>query len=271
MPELPEVEHARRRVLSSIGGQTIVEAGATDTIVVTSQSLSAWKEAIVGRKVVAAARTGKNLIVELSGGHAIWVHLGMTGHLSAIAPGDAEPRFTRWWLGTAKTKLFFVDPRRLGRSFAGPADAVARTARLEELGPDAASIETGDALRERLASARGPIKAALMDQTRIAGIGNILASEALWRAKIHPEAPASGLRRDAFERLARGIADAIAHSLASMRDDEDIVYVNLGGVNTFRVYDREGEPCPHCGAKIVREVARGRSSYLCPRCQRKPR
>lgn len=269
MPELPEVEHARRRLLAILGeGGAIDDAQALDTIVV-AQPATEWRGAIVGRRIEGAERIGKNVVVLLSGGHALWFHLGMTGQVLPAARGASElPRFTRWWVETAKGRACLADGRRLGRSVAGPRDEVRGRAKLDALGPDALTIPGGAALRERMGRAKGPIKAALLDQSRVAGIGNIQAAEALWLAKIHPERPVPRLTAAQWTRLATAIRETLERTLRTMRDDEDVVYVEAGGPNPFLVYDREGEPCPRCGAKIAREVARGRSTYFCPRCQR---
>lgn len=270
MPELPEVEHARRRFLAILGeGRAIVDASALDPIVVP-QDPRAWRDAIVGRRIEGAERIGKNVLVRLSGGHALWLHLGMTGQVVGAARGaDELPRFTRWWIETPEGRACLADGRRLGRSVAGTRDEVRRLAKLDALGPDALALGGADALRARLETARGPIKAALMDQSRVAGIGNIQAAEALWLARIHPERAVPSLRGAEWTALADAIRESLERTLATMRDDSEVVYVEAGGPNPFRVYDREGEPCPRCGRKIVREVARGRSTYLCPRCQAK--
>ncbi|MDQ3031414.1 MAG: hypothetical protein M3Y87_03285 [Myxococcota bacterium] len=272
MPELPEVEHARRRFLAILGQDaTIVDARSLDPIVVP-QAADEWRAAIIGHRIEGAERIGKNVLVRLSADHALWFHLGMTGQVLASERGARElPRFTRWWLETAKARVCLADGRRLGRSIAGPRDDVRRLAKLDALGPDALSIADAASLRARFERAKGPIKAALLDQSRLAGIGNIQAIEALWLAKIHPERPVPRLTPDQWRRLADAIRDTLVRTLETMRDDQDVVYVEAGGPNPFRVYDREGEPCPRCGATITREVARARSTYLCPRCQRPDR
>lgn len=271
MPELPEVEHARQRLLRILGqGEAILDAQASDALVVKEPG--DWHEAIVGRSIEGATRIGKSVLVHLSGDHALFFHLGMTGQVVSCERGSSElPRFTRWWLETARGRACLADARRLGRSIAGPAIEVRRKAKLDELGPDALTIRDGPMLRACLSSARSGIKVALMDQSRIAGIGNIHAAEALWLARIHPERPASSLSAKQWADLATGIHETLSRTLEALRDDEDLVYVSSGGPNPFLVYDREGEPCPRCGTKIVREVTRGRSTYLCPRCQRQGR
>lgn len=269
MPELPEVEHARQRLLRVLGqGETIVDAQASDALVVKEPP--DWRKAIVGRSIQGATRIGKSVLVHLSGDHALFFHLGMTGRVVSCDPSSSElPRFTRFWLETARGRACLADARRLGRSMAGPVMDVRRKAKLDELGPDALTIRDGPMLRACLSSVRIGIKAALMDQARLAGIGNIHAAEALWLAKIHPERPASSLSAKQWADLAKGIHETLSRTLEALRDDEDLVYVSSGGPNPFFVYDREGEPCPRCGGKIARELSRGRSTYLCPRCQRR--
>ncbi len=269
MPELPEVEHARQRLLRILGeGEVITDAEALDSLVVKGPD--DWRAAIVGRSIERAERIGKSVLVHLSGEHAFFFHLGMTGQVLSLERGASElPRFTRWWLETARGRACLADARRLGRSIAGSEEDVRRKAKLDALGPDALTIQSGAMLRERFSSAKGPIKAALMDQSRIAGIGNIHAAEVLWIAKIHPERPAPRLRTEQWNELTKALHETLSRTLDSMRDDEDLVYVSSGGPNPFFVYGREGEPCPRCGTKIKREVARGRSTYFCPRCQRK--
>ena len=272
MPELPEVEHARRRLLTILGEHaTIEDASALDPIVV-AQPLEEWRRALVGRRIEGAERIGKNVVVRISGDHSLWFHLGMTGQVTPCVRGASElPRFTRWWIETKRARVCLTDARRLGRSLAGARDDVRRLAKLDALGPDALSVRDPDALREALGRAKGPIKGALLDQSRLAGIGNIQALEALWLARIHPERPVPRLTRDQWTSLAAAIRESLERTLATMHDDEDVVYVEAGGPNPFLVYDREGEPCPRCGATIRRETARGRSSYFCPRCQRPAR
>jgi formamidopyrimidine-DNA glycosylase len=275
MPELPEAEHARRRFLALTAGRTIEDARALDRIVVP-QAPSAWRKALVGRKVCDAERIGKNVLVHLSGRYALWFHLGMSGRIirrdtigEAIDPATGLPRWTRWWLSVRGATVCLADPRRLGRCAAGPVEAVRARARLEALGPDALAVESAAALRARVERARGPIKTALMDQRRIAGIGNIQAVEALWLAKIHPETPVTALGSAAWERLYGGIRESLARTLAAIEGKDEPVYLTAGGANSFLVYGRAGEPCPRCSAPIAREVARGRASYICPRCQQR--
>jgi len=274
VPELPEVEFARRRFLAGMEGRVIDDARALDALVVP-QPASLFREALVGRRVEGAERRGKHVVVRLSGDRGLWFHLGMSGRLVPLGapdePTDAStglPRFTRWWLKTGDLTACLCDTRRLGRAVAGTLEEA--RAHLAGLGPDALDVKDGAALGRCLEGARGPVKAALMDQTRLAGLGNIQVAEALFRAGLHPESAVPSLDRAARARLARAIQESLRDALAAMEGLETLVYVGAGGENPFAVYGRAGEPCPRCRSLIVREVARGRSSFFCPRCQPPP-
>ena len=266
MPELPEVEHARRRLDSWCRDKRIERAEVLDAFVLEGEA-DDWKAAIVGRSVSGVARHGKLMIATLSGGQALSVHLGMTGHLSRVGEDDELPRFTRWWLGVERARVCYVDARKIGRSVAGSAADVALRSGWDALGPDAAQLEDADALRARMGKSRLPLKALLMDQQRLAGVGNIHAAEALFLAQLHPDATLDQLGDEDWQRLLAGLGETFARALVSMGDAEDVVYVSEGGDNPFFVYKREGEPCLRCSTEILREVARGRSTYLCPKCQ----
>ena len=270
MPELPEVELARRSVDARLGGHRIVDARVLDTAVLIGADADDFRAALMGARVGASERIGKNVLVHLEDGspRALWFHLGMTGHVVWAERDAAVPAATRWWIEIASGRLCLVDVRKLGRVAAGSPDEVRRAGGLDALGPDALGVRTGAALRAVIADARTPIKAALMDQERIAGLGNIHAAEALWSARIDPEIKPRELDDAAWDALADGIAATLARGLAEAPDGESLVYVSDGGPNPFSVYGKEGEPCPRCGAPIVREVARGRSTFLCASCQR---
>lgn len=270
MPELPEVEHARRRFLRLTRDRSINDAGSDDALVVTGQTPAEWAEMLRGRRVLDATRAGKNIVVQLDHEAALWFHLGMTGRIalaSEEARGpDGHPKFTRWWLKLGDDTLCLIDPRRLGRTHAGSSPMTRKVGKIDELGPDALGLSTAT-LRERLSTSRSAIKAALMEQERIAGVGNIQAMEALHRARLYPERKPTELSDEEWERLAKGLQDTLEHTLRTMPDDEKTVYVNQGGENPFLVYGREGEPCPECKTPIRKHTSRGRSSYFCPVCQ----
>lgn len=279
MPELPEVEFARRRLLSFADGARIVKAVVHDGAVLRGQREKAFTSALAARAIEGAERRGKSLLVRLSGGAGLAMHLGMTGSL-VVRREDEEPsRFARVSLHLARGNasvgaIHFDDPRKLGRLFAGDLAEARTVAKHDELGPDAASLVDARAFAARLADARAPIKSALMDQSRIAGLGNIHVGEALFLARLHPMLPARSLDLRAFQHLFAGVKETLDRALTELdrlhATGEPLVYVSAGGENPFLVYDRAGEPCPRCGAAITREVHAGRSTYVCARCQRAP-
>lgn len=273
MPELPEVEHARQRLDGWCRDKRIERAEVLDAFVLEGDAAD-WKAALVGRTVSGVARHGKLMIASLSQGHAFSVHLGMTGHLSRVGEDDELPRFTRWWLGVERSRVCYVDARKIGRSVAGSAADVALRSGWDALGPDAAQIEDAAALRARMGKSSLPLKALLMDQQRLAGVGNIHAAEALFLARLHPDATLDQLGDEDWQRLLEGLGETFARAMVAMGDAQDVVYLSEGGDNPFFVYQREGQACQRCGSEITREVSRGRSTYLCPTCQapkKKPR
>lgn len=274
MPELPEVEHARRQ-LSPLVGRTITRVTPRDTIVLGGRSKPSFTKALAGRTLERVERRGKNLLVRLSGEGGLAMHLGMTGSLVVAPSAFAPSRFARVSFELGDLALHFDDPRKLGRLAAGSLDEARKAARMDALGPDALEVSTPHALAARFAGARGPIKMALLDQERIAGLGNIHASEALFLARLHPLRRASSLTAREWQHLHAGIRETLGRALDELdrldANGEPLVYLSAGGENPFLVYDREGEPCPRCGRAIAREVHGGRSSYLCRHCQPRPR
>lgn len=274
MPELPEVEHARRQLAALVGAR-IDRVTARDAIVLGKRPKAAFARALEGRTIERIERRGKSLLVHLSGGGGLAMHLGMTGSL-VIVPREAAPsRFARVSLALGDRALHFDDPRKLGRLFAGPVDEARRAGKWDALGPDALDVTTPKALAARFAGTRGPIKMALLDQARVAGIGNIHASEALFFARLHPMRTTPSLTARDWQHLHAGIQESLARALDELdrldAHGEPLVYLSAGGENPFLVYDREGEPCPRCGKPLVREVHGGRSSYLCRHCQPEPK
>lgn len=266
MPELPEVEHARARLSRWTKGKRIEEIRSLDDLVIPDRDAF---EGLRGLEVSRIDRRGKNVIAHFTGDEgprALWFHLGMTGHLAQLPRSTALtetalPRFTRWALATRDSVIALTDMRRMAKGFAGTEEQVA--AHLSDLGPEATDV-TPASLTKVLDTAL-VVKAALMDQSRIAGLGNIHAAEALFLAKVHPERPARSLTAEEVARLSSGIREAL--SRAMIPETEELAYVNEGGPNIFFVYGHEDEPCQVCGTTIVREVTRGRSTFLCPACQ----
>ena len=276
MPELPEVELARRDLTRWTAGQTIKEVGVADPTVVRRKlstrpadalddGADRVVEALRGARTVAVVRAGKRIGWRFDSGMALLVHLGMSGKW-VRRTGETMPH-TRLRLSLSDgSDLLFVDPRRFGCVVPLPAEDLER-ALGEGLGPDALDAPLdAHALAQRLAG-RGAIRNNLLDQQRIAGVGNIQAAEALFRAGIRPDRAGTSLGDAEWERLSVAIPEQLRWTLDVEADGEIVYLSEWGSRNPFAVYGREGEPCPRCGAIIERSVLSGRSSFWCPSCQ----
>jgi len=243
MPELPEVQILVTQLASRLKRARIQAVEVRDSKINLGRD-------IVGQRILRVRRRGKNIIFDLSGGLHLLVHLRMTGWFEFGAP-----KRYRVAIRTGKGTAYFEDGRRLGTM-----QAVTRTELehvLERLGPDPLADHCD---LSRLQKTSRPIKVALLDQRLVAGVGNIYASESLWRAQINPRRRADRLRPEEARALARGI-------VTSMR--KAIQYgPRIFEVQRFSVYDREGRPCRRCGVGIRRIVQAQRSTYFCPQCQR---
>ena len=272
MPELPEVEIHRERLGTWLVGRRVAAVEAPDPLIRRGQSESAIRRAAEGAVVEAVRRRGKFLRFRLRGRRPdLLSHLGMTGKWVRRSGAEACPRAVRARIHTGDATVLFVDPRRLGRfSICLPADE----ARLVRLGPEPLGRGfTSARLASMLRASRRPVKALLMDQDRIAGIGNIQASESLWRAGVHPARPASALSIRETARLHRAIRFTLRRTIREARSLE-LRYVSEGaagrsGVRArFSVYGQAGERCPRCRTgRIERIIVTGRSSFFCSRCQ----
>jgi formamidopyrimidine-DNA glycosylase len=263
MPELPDVEIARRRLERSLAGATIRAASCNDRWLLRPRSPAHFSRALAGRTVRSVARRGKWLRLLLDDGTRIFSHLGMTGEWLNADDARSEARSERARLDVARDKhgassVRYLDSRRFGRLVVSERDITEWT----ELGPDplADGIDVSRfaaALQRR----RGAIKAVLMDQTVLAGIGNIIATEALWRARMDPRTPSNRVDGAGAARLARALKAEILHELRMRTRSDDYRQ------NVFSVYGRAGEACKRCGTTIQRTVIAGRTTAFCPRCQ----
>ena len=265
MPELPEVEVARRNLTRWLRRGTL-ERVAISPRVYYGGSASAFAKQLIGRTVARVERRGKWLRLVCDGECTLYSHLGMTGKW-VLRAHDAPPeRYERARLDTDERSVRYRDPRLFGRLFGAVGDAA--PAAWRALGPDALvdGIEPV-ALHERLQRIRRSIKETLLDQTLLAGVGNIQAAEALWRARINPTRAASSLTLAEVRALARAIDGSIRDTLAR-EDAPEIVYVEeTGAANPFAVYGKQGEPCPRCRRRLRRLVQGGRSTVYCASCQ----
>jgi formamidopyrimidine-DNA glycosylase len=291
VPELPEVETVVRQLEPEVEGRRIEALEVLDerwSRPVPGRQLS---EAVGGARIEGLGRRGKYLLLALAGERTLVMHLRMTGNLilvegeEMIDPSEGRRLYegerstsarhlrARFVLDDGR-ELWFTDPRRFGEAFLiDDADLEARFARL---GVEPLSAEfTAEALGEMAAGRTVPLKSFLLDQSGVAGVGNIYADEALFRAGLHPLSPAGSMKPEHLEALRAGVVAALEAGIdgggASIDDYRDARGEKGRMQDEFLVHTREGQPCPSCGGEIARIVVSGRSTYFCPSCQVKLR
>ncbi|HVT20179.1 MAG TPA: bifunctional DNA-formamidopyrimidine glycosylase/DNA-(apurinic or apyrimidinic site) lyase [Mycobacteriales bacterium] len=283
MPELPEVETVRLGLERSVVGRRIatVEVFGERTLRRHVAGAVDFRTRLQGRTVVAARRRGKYLWLPLDDDANLLAHLGMSGQFLAVAPGSEPSRHTkaRWTFDDGGSELRFCDQRTFGGlALAG-----------EELTEDGVPVALGHVAPDPLEPAFDPqrfaaalrrrrtgLKRAILDQTLVSGIGNIYADEALWRARLHFARATERLRRPEIDRLLAAVDRVLRSAIEAGGTSFDALYVAVNGESgwfdrSLEAYGREGEPCSRCGTPIVRSRFMNRSSYLCPRCQPRPR
>jgi formamidopyrimidine-DNA glycosylase len=271
VPELPEVETVRSVLEPILVGRRLDEVEIRDERLTRPFDPAAVAAELEGERVAAVGRRGKYLVVRFESGRALIVHLRMTGNFRSLA-ADEPPHLRAVLTLDDGTRVGYRDVRRFGTWLVVEPEQID-----DYLGTrlGAEPLERGfgpTALGARLANRRAPIKAAILDQRTVAGLGNIYADEALWRAQVHPLRPAQELERDEVRRLHRAVRRAlelgIARQGATLRD-----YAQPDGRRgsmqlEFRVYGRGGEPCTRCGTPIEKTRVGGRGTWYCPSCQR---
>jgi formamidopyrimidine-DNA glycosylase len=271
MPELPEVEtNARNLARWALGRRIVAVTAPPGTRETDGLPPRAFRARLVGRRLDAVERRGKWTLVRLSEGAGLALHLGMSGKLERVGARAKLPRFTRAVLALDDGhRVCFVDSRRFGRLVAAPWEELLARREVTELGPDALHETTPAVLRRALARTKRSVKETIMDQRVLAGVGNLYATEALWRARIHPAAPSPAVAEDApaLRRLAAAIRAALAHGLGELQATEIPRYLEDGAENTFFAYDRAGAPCPRCSTILQAMTLGGRTSAFCPTCQ----
>ncbi len=279
MPELPEVETVRRMLAGAIQGRRVARATVSRRRLRTA-SLAALPRALAGRTFAAPRRTGKFLLLDLDGGRTLLSHLGMSGRWLFWPPGRAPDRaleHVHLRIGFADgASLWYQDVRRFGMLRVLATARLPEDASLRLLGPDPlAEPRDGGALRAAARGARTSIKVWLLDQRRIAGLGNIYASEVLFRARVDPRRRAGALTATEWGRVAAEIPAVLQESIARMGttfSSYRTIWNEPGRYgDELLVYDRAGEPCRACGGEVRRIVQGGRATYFCPGCQRRGR
>jgi formamidopyrimidine-DNA glycosylase len=247
MPELPEAERARQ-TLESVLGRRIAAVDDRDTYVCRPHSPGEIADALVGHTLVGAHRRGKFMWLETDDGPVLGLHLGMAGSIALEGPGE-NPRWDRFTVQFDDgTRFALRDKRRLGRAVLNPD--------FSHVGPDAAEVGR-DEFRRRIGSGRAPIKGRLLDQGAISGIGNLLADQVLWQARIAPGHRVSELSEADLDRLRRELRSAVRSA------------IRKGGAHTGRFVATRGPEgvCPRDGTPLSKGVFGGRTTYWCPACQ----
>ena len=248
MPELPEVERARALIESRALGRTVASVEDADTWVCRPHAPGEIASAIEGATLVAAHRRGKAMWVELDGGPPLGLHLGMTGRI-AVDEDGTRGQWDRFKIHFEDGgSLALRDKRRLGRVVLDPD--------LSRLGPDAAEVGRAE-FRDRVGRGSIALKARIMDQSTISGVGNLLADEALWRAGLSPLREAGSLTEAELDELRRAIRSATRRA------------IRRGGVHTGDLipHRERGGTCPNCGTPLERATVGGRTTFWCPRDQ----
>jgi formamidopyrimidine-DNA glycosylase len=274
VPELPEVETIRRQLAPAVEGRRLQSIEVLDQRWSDPAPAEAVSDALNGLRVERLWRRGKYLVMSFDEDVHLAMHLRMTGN---ILLADEEPKHTRVRMTFDDgQKLLFVDVRRFGTGDVllgsdALAEYFASRLGVEPLSPDF----TAEALRDQARGRRQPVKAFLLNQERVAGVGNIYADEALFRARIHPLRPVGTLRKPQIEALREAVVESLEAGIdakgASIDDYRHVDGARGTFQDRFLVHLRKGKPCVRCGATIEKMRAAGRGTYICPRCQRRPR
>jgi len=275
MPELPEVEHVVRALASAVTGRRIVAADLRLKRLAPDISRPAFNRKLKGARIEAVTRRGKFILLQLDSAAVLMVHLRMTGKFVRLAADQALPAYAHaiFYLDDDR-RLVFCDMRQFGRMKIVAASRFHKTREISQLAPEPLLDDFTPAyLHQTLLRSRRSLKTLLLDQTRVLGLGNIYAAEALFLARVSPFAIAASLSKPRTWRLYQAIRDVLEEAIESgstlridLQDGGGGYFSSLD--KFWRVYEREGEPCANCGARIRRVVQGGRSTYYCPRCQR---
>jgi formamidopyrimidine-DNA glycosylase len=272
MPELPEVEIARRNLARWFHGHRVVQAEAEATRVFRGAQRKKFSE-LTGH-VESLDRRGKYLLLTFEQDRGLLAHLGMTGKFVRRPEGQSQPEpysRARFHLDDG-TVIHFKDSRLFGRMEPAPATRLHHLKAILALGRDPLTDGlSAEQLQEAVGRSRQDLKVALMDQGRVAGLGNIYAAEALFRAGLHPARKPGTLKPEEWQRLTQAILDTFqdALALAEAQGEEQVYLEEDSSQNPFRVYGRAGEPCSKCRTRVQSFTQGGRTTHFCPKCQPK--
>lgn len=277
MPELPEVELVVKSLNSLIKNRRIIAAELLRERLAPENSPTGFAEKLRNATINYVSRRGKHILFDLDNQNTLIVHLRMTGRFLLLSPERENPKFTHAvFYFTDEQRLVFQDQRHFGLMKITETRKLDEVKELKKLAPEPFSDNFDTAyLRKVLKSSHRSIKEFLLDQTKVAGLGNIYASEAMFLAKINPQTPANEIsnRQAALlhKKIREVLEESITHGSTLNVDPENIEASYYGGgyEGHWRVYDREGKPCVNCEKPIRRIVQGGRSTYFCPVCQRR--
>lgn len=273
MPELPEIETIKNVIEPQVQGASIENVTVSRPEVVAYPTADEFCKGITGQMISSMARRGKFLLINLKNESRIILHLRMTGCLLVAPPDYPMEKHTHVTMQLNNgMELRFSDIRRFGRFWLMPKGEEDSYSGIAKLGVEPLSAEcNAEYLQKRLEKRKKPIKECLLDQSVIAGIGNIYSDEILFRAKICPWAPANSLTGEEWERLSAEIPECLRYFIDKNRITPEDYLAAKGrdyrNTPFLQVYGHGGEPCPICGATLVRITIGGRSSVYCPNCQ----
>lgn len=274
MPELPEVETIVSDLRPHLVGRTIERCELSFPTIVRHPEPEEFIDAVVGMRIESVRRRGKYILAGLSGDVLLVVHLGMTGHLTIVDPVTPLEKHTHavFFLDDGK-QLRYRDPRRFGRLLAGTEEALIMSKKLPRLGPEPIDPDfAADELYRRLRKRHTALKAVLLDQAAIAGVGNIYADESLHRARLRPDRVARTVSRRSATRLHESLRESLAAAISNRGSSVDTyrdAWGERGGQQEkLLVYGRAGEPCFTCGRPLTSKRIAGRTTVFCRHCQR---